>query len=60
MGNGLCVVRRACSAAGGCKSRPNLMEVKGSEAQSPYPSRMLVVNPAVAYRKLSNLSREIC
>jgi len=26
-------VRRACSAADGCKSRPNLMEVKGSEAQ---------------------------
>jgi len=30
---GLSVVRRACSAASGCKSRPNLMEVKGSEAQ---------------------------
>jgi hypothetical protein len=29
----LFVVRRACSAASGCKSRPNLMEVKGSEAQ---------------------------
>src|SRR6266446_2386784 len=29
----LFIVRRACSAAGGCKSRPNLMEVKGSEAQ---------------------------
>ncbi len=27
------VVRRACSAASGWKSRPNLMEVKGSEAQ---------------------------
>ena len=27
------IVRRACSAANGCKSRPNLMEVKGSEAQ---------------------------
>ena len=27
------VVRRACSAASGCKSCPNLMEVKGSEAQ---------------------------
>src|SRR6516164_11838191 len=27
------LVRRACSAADGCKSRPNLMEVKGSEAQ---------------------------
>jgi len=26
-------VRRACSTACGCKSRPNLMEVKGSEAQ---------------------------
>jgi hypothetical protein len=26
-------VRRACSAASGRKSRPNLMEVKGSEAQ---------------------------
>jgi hypothetical protein len=30
---GVFVVRRACSAANGCKSRPNLMEVKGSEAQ---------------------------
>ena len=30
---GFFVVRRACSAASGCKSRPNLMEVKGSEAQ---------------------------
>jgi hypothetical protein len=30
---GVFVVRRACSAASGCKSRPNLMEVKGSEAQ---------------------------
>jgi hypothetical protein len=29
----LFIVRRACSAANGCKSRPNLMEVKGSEAQ---------------------------
>jgi len=29
---GFFVVRRACSAAGGCESRPNLMEVKGSEA----------------------------
>jgi hypothetical protein len=29
----LFLVRRACSAAGGRKSRPNLMEVKGSEAQ---------------------------
>ena len=28
----LVVVRRACSAARGWKSRPNLMEVKGSEA----------------------------
>jgi len=27
------VVRRACSTASGWKSRPNLMEVKGSEAQ---------------------------
>src|SRR5256885_16401906 len=27
------LVRRAGSAAGGWKSRPNLMEVKGSEAQ---------------------------
>jgi 2,4-dienoyl-CoA reductase-like NADH-dependent reductase (Old Yellow Enzyme family) len=27
------LVRRACSTACGCKSRPNLMEVKGSEAQ---------------------------
>src|SRR5215470_13031021 len=27
------LVRRACSAANGCKSRLNLMEVKGSEAQ---------------------------
>src|SRR6266404_3427796 len=29
----LCRLRRACSAASGWKSRPNLMEVKGSEAQ---------------------------
>src|SRR5258706_14801811 len=29
----LFVVRRACSAANGGKSRPNLMEVKGSETQ---------------------------
>ena len=29
----LLLVRRACSTACGCKSRPNLMEVKGSEAQ---------------------------
>jgi hypothetical protein len=29
----LFLVRRACSAASGWKSRPNLMEVKGSEAQ---------------------------
>ena len=29
----LLVVRRACSTANGCKSRPNLMEAKGSEAQ---------------------------
>jgi len=29
----LFVVRRACSATYGCKSRPNPMEVKGSEAQ---------------------------
>jgi hypothetical protein len=28
----VCAVRRACSAASGWKSRPNLMEVKGSEA----------------------------
>jgi len=28
--------------------------------RSPYPSRMLVVNPAVAYRKQSSLSRESC
>src|SRR6516165_2239540 len=30
---GFLLVRRACSAANGCKSRLNLMEVKGSEAQ---------------------------
>ena len=29
----LFLVRRACSTAFGCRSRPNLMEVKGSEAQ---------------------------
>jgi len=33
MSVGLFLVRRACSTASGCKSRPNLMEVKGSEAQ---------------------------
>jgi hypothetical protein len=27
------VVRRACSATYGCKSHPNLIEVKGSDAQ---------------------------
>jgi hypothetical protein len=31
----------------------------GNERQSPYPSRTLVVNPAVAYRKQPSLSREI-
>jgi hypothetical protein len=33
MSSPLFVVRRACSTACECESRPNLMEVKGSEAQ---------------------------
>jgi hypothetical protein len=32
-GPAIFVVRRACSATSGWKSRPNLTEVKGSEAQ---------------------------
>ena len=33
MSRALLSVRRACSSTWGCKSSPNLMEVKGSEAQ---------------------------
>ena len=64
------VVRRACSAASGWKSRPNLVDVKGCDApeldlrpaasDQRAKSVSLVVNPAVAYRKQSDLSREIC
>ena len=32
-GTPFCLVRRACSAANGCKSRLSRMEVKSSEAQ---------------------------
>jgi hypothetical protein len=90
-------VCRTGSQSRRCKSSPNLMEVKGSEAQgryrevwsegsveqryepmnknwirgvkagrgsmecqSPYPSRAGNVNPAVVYRQIVGLLREIC
>jgi hypothetical protein len=32
----------------------------GKRSRSPYPSKALVVNPAVACERRSNLPREIC
>lgn len=32
----------------------------GRERRSPFPSRTLVLDPALVYRKRSGLSREIC